>query len=230
MCGRFSIAVRIGYLSERFGVSEPPEISLPVFNIAPAEEVPVITSNGFPHCSMMRWGLVPPWTHKRKPPVVVNIRAEGLIAKTQFRTLLLQGRCIVPATGFYEWEKTGSQKYPVYFRLKHMEIFAMAGLCDINRAPDGGREWTFSIITTSPNSRVRPIHDRMPAILNHEDEKNWLDPDYGTVEDLVQMLHPFPSGEMKNYRVTKKVNSPSYKSEDAVAEEIPGICDLSWWD
>ncbi len=230
MCGRFSIAVRIGYLCERFGVSEPPEISLPAFNIAPAEDVPVITANGFPHCSMMHWGLVQPWTHKRKPTVLVNVRAEGLSEKNQFQTHLSHGRCIVPATGFYEWEKTGSQKYPVYFRLKHSEVFAMAGLCGINRAPDDGWEWTFSIITTGPNSLVRPLHDRMPAILSQEDEKNWLNPDYGTAEDLVQMLHPFPSEKMKNYRVTKRANSLSYKSEDAVAEDIPEICDLSRWD
>jgi putative SOS response-associated peptidase YedK len=231
MCGRFSIAVRIGYLAERFGVCEPVGISLPRFNIAPAEEVPVITGNGCVNCVMLHWGLVAPRTNDRKPaPALVNIRAEGLNGNNPFRILLPRGRCIVPATGFYEWGKSGSRKYPMYFRLKHMEVFGMAGLCDIHQVPDGRTVGTFSVITTSPNSLVGSLHDRMPAILNQENEKKWLDQEHGTVEELVQMLNPFPSGEMKTYRVTRRVNRPSYKSGDAVEEEIPGTCELSRWD
>ena len=232
MCGRFSIAVRIGYLAERFGVREPPGISLPRFNIAPGEEVPVITGNERVQVVMMHWGLIPSWTRGEKPAQApVNARAEGLNEKKLFRPLLLHGRCIVPATGFYEWKKSGNQKVPYYFRMKNQEIFGMAGLCDSWKAPDGRMVWSFTIITTNPNSLVTPIHNRMPAILNPQDEKKWLDPGRDISEGLVTMLNPYPPDDMEAYRVTKLVNNPSFKSETAVEEEKPGSTnDLYTWD
>jgi len=177
MCGRFSIAVKIGYLAERFGVREPPEISLPMFNIAPGEAVPVMTGTGGTQITMMHWGLTPLWTKGERPALTpINAKAEGLTEKKLFRPHLLHGRCIVPATGFYEWKKSGNQKSPYYFRMKTQEIFGMAGLCDSWKAPDGRIVGSFTIITTSPNSRVLPVHNRMPAILKREDEKKWLAP------------------------------------------------------
>jgi len=231
MCGRFSLAVRIGYLADRFGISEFPEIPLPMFNIAPAEMVPVITGNGSEHCSLMSWGLDPQKRDGEKhAPALVNVRSEGLAGKYQFRNLLTHGRCIVPATGFYEWGKTGSQTFPMYFRLKNEEIFGMAGLCYSWQAPDGRMSGTFTVITTSPNSLTRSFHDRMPAILRKEDEKKWLDTEHGSVDEVVQLLKPFPSGEMETFRVTKRVNSPLFKSETAVVEEISELSDLDMWD
>ncbi len=222
MCGRFSIAVRIGYLADRFGVSEPGGITLPLYNIAPGEEVPVITGSGNAQCILMQWGLIPSWTKDEKTsPAPINARAEGLNEKKLFRTLLSRGRCIVPATGFYEWKKSGNEKYPVYFRLKSQETFGMAGLCDSWQGPDGSITWSFTIITTSPNSLVLPVHNRMPAMLKQEDEKTWLDPKFGAFEELAPLLNPYPSVGIESYRVTKKVNHPSFKSDTAVQEEIP---------
>ncbi|MCX6700732.1 MAG: SOS response-associated peptidase [Methanomicrobiales archaeon] len=232
MCGRFSIAVRIGYLAERFGVHEPPGISLPRFNIAPGEEVPVITGNERAQVVMMHWGLIPSRIRGEKPAQApVNARAEALNENKLFRPLLLHGRCVVPATGFYEWKKSGNQKSPYYFRMKTQEIFSMAGLCNSREAPDGRMVWSFTIITTGPNSLVTPIHNRMPAILIREDEKKWLCPDCDISEGLATMLNPYPPENMMAYRVTKMVNKPSFKSKATVQEENPGATnDLFAWD
>jgi putative SOS response-associated peptidase YedK len=232
MCGRFSIAVRISYLAERFGVIEPAGISLPRFNIGPGEDVPIITGIRPAEVEMMQWGLIPSWNKGGKPSTTpINARAEGLADKKLFRALLQKGRCLVPATGFYEWKTSGNQKIPYYFRMKSQEIFGMAGLCDSWRAPDGRIIWSFTIITTNPNSLVLPLHNRMPAILKQEDEKEWLDPGYDVFEGPKTMLNPYPPEEMELYRVTKMVNSPSFKSETAVQEEIPGTSsNLFMWD
>ena len=232
MCGRFSIAVRIGYLSERFGVCEPSGISLPRFNIAPGEEVPIITGTGSSQPVMMHWGLIPSWTKGEKPALApVNARVEGLTEKQLFRALLPGGRCIVPATGFYEWSKSGNKKSPYYLRMKSQAVFGMAGLCDSWKAPDGRAVWSFTIITTSPNSLVLPLHNRMPAILNRQDEKRWLDPGYDISEELGTMLKPYPSDDMEAYRVSSMVNNPSFKSDTSVQEEIPVPSNnLSMWD
>lgn len=232
MCGRFSIAVRIGYLADRFGVSEPGGISLPLYNIAPGEEVPVIAGPANSKCIIMQWGLIPSWTKDEKTSqALINARAEGLNEKKLFRALLSHGRCIIPASGFYEWKTSGDYKSPCYFRMKSQEIFAMAGLCDSWKAPDGRIVRTFTIITTSPNSLVLPVHNRMPAVLKQEDEKTWLDPKFGDFEELAPLLSPYPSVGMERYRVTKKVNHPSFKSETAVQEEIPVTnTRLGMWD
>ena len=224
MCGRFSIAVRIGYLAERFGVSEPVGLLLPMFNIAPGEEVPVITWNGTLQCSMMQWGLIPSWTTGENPALTpINARAEGLIEKKMFRSLLSKGRCVIPATGFYDWKKSGEEKYPWYFRMKDLEIFGIAGLFDSWKAPDERIVRSFSIITTLPNSLVVPYHDRMPAILKQEDERKWLDPGIHFNDELATLLTPYTPEDMETYRVTKLVNSPSFKSGATVMEEMPGI-------
>jgi len=232
MCGRFSIAVRISYLAERFGVSEPSGISLPMFNIAPGEEVPVITGTGSAHVAMMYWGLIPSWIKGGKPAMApINARAEGLADKKLFRVLLKNGRCIIPATGFYEWKRSGNQKFPYYFRMKSQEMFGMAGLCDSWMTPEGMIAWSFTIITTSPNSMVIPLHNRMPAILKWEDETKWLDPSCNICEAMETMLNPYPPDEMELYRVTKMVNNPSFKSETAVQKKLPGTNNnLFMWD
>ena len=223
MCGRFSIAKRISYLAERFGVNEPAGITLPRFNIGPGEEVPVITGTRNAEVVMMHWGLIPSWNTGGRPTTTpINARAEGLADKKLFRALLPNGRCIIPATGFYEWKTSGNQKFPYYFRMKSQEMFGMAGLCDSWMAPDGRIVWSFAIITTCPNSMVHPLHNRMPAILKRDDEKEWLDPGCDICDGLETMLNPYPPDEMELYRVTKMVNNTSFKSETAVQKEITG--------
>lgn len=231
MCGRFSIAVRIGDLAEQFGISEPKGLVLPMYNIAPGENVPVITTTTGLVCLLMKWGLVPSWSKGEKPDLApINARAEGLMEKPLFRGLVSHGRCIVPATGFYEWKKNGREKVPVYFRMKDDEVFGMAGLCSSRKAPDGRITWSFTIITTSPNSVVLPVHTRMPAILDQDLQEGWLDMASPVSAELPEILKPYPPDRMVAYRVTKQVNSPSFKSEAAVTKDMQQDFSLSGWE
>jgi putative SOS response-associated peptidase YedK len=237
MCGRFSIAVRIGYLTERFGIPEPPDISLPIYNIAPGEIVPVIfqsrefSNQGETKVDLMRWGLIPGWTKEDQPAITpINARIEGIDKKDLFRNLLHNGRCIVPASGFYEWEKPGKTRFPWYIRLKEQQIFGMAGLFDTRKRPDGTITRSFTIITTRANSLVAPLHNRMPAIIMRGDEKKWLDPAYDVNTALALVPDPYPEEAMELFRVTVSVNTPSFKSESAVKKEAPPDFSLEKWN
>ena len=220
MCGRFSLAVRIGALTERFGVTEPPDLVLPRFNIAPGEQVPVIvhshtdTSTAYSTLSQMEWGIIPPWSTGPGPAVrPINLRSEGLAAgKSPYGSLVEQGRCIIPATGFYEWKSSGNRKYPCYFSFQEKAIFGLAGLYSMQESPDGLSTGSFAILTTSPNHLVQPFHDRMPVILSREHEAAWLGGLTGPARDLVaHIAPPYPPERMEVVRVTQRVNDPSFK-------------------
>jgi putative SOS response-associated peptidase YedK len=214
MCGRFSIAVRIGIFARRFGIPEPMDCTLPRFNIAPTENVPVIVREGLNNkVSMMRWGLIPSWAAGAgNGPNPINARAEGLSENNMYHDLLVRGRCLVPATGFYEWRTSGQKKTPFYFSKKDNSLFTMAGLFDVRKARDGIETRSFTIITTTPNDLVAPFHNRMPVILSYEGEEAWADLNADVTGDIESLLVPFPSGEMEAFEVSQTVNNPSNKT------------------
>ena len=124
----------------------------------------------------MHWGLIPHWG--ADPSIgnrTINARAETLTDLPSFKSIVDRRRCIIPADGFYEWRKEGRRKVPMWVHLRSREPFGLAGLWDVWRKPDGKRVESFTIITTEPNELVRPIHNRMPVILQREDEEQWLD-------------------------------------------------------
>jgi putative SOS response-associated peptidase YedK len=125
-------------------------------------------------------------------------------------------RCLVPASGFYEWKKDGKRKIPYYIHLKERPLFAIAGLYDIWY--DAGNEAypTYTIITTDANELVAPFHDRMPVILKQEDEKRWLGGDTPTSDEMKKILGPYPPGEMDVYPVSSRVNSPDVDDEQLI--------------
>ncbi|MDI9632581.1 MAG: SOS response-associated peptidase [Methanolinea sp.] len=209
MCGRFTLALTVG-LGERFGVDTAGLALAPRYNIAPSQQVPVIytTHEGRRVIQQMTWGLVPSWTRDMtgaRP--LINARADTLHERPSFRGPLARHRCLVPATGFYEWEKSGTQKVPVYIRRKDGELFAFAGLYDVlkGRVPP---LWTFTIITTDPNPLVARFHDRMPAILRREDEARWIAPGPIRREELAEILSPYPEDVLEAYHVSRLVNDP----------------------
>ena len=234
MCGRFSLAVRIGALAERFGVTEPQDLILPRFNIAPGEQVPVLVSSHTDHStgeitlSQMEWGIIPPWSTGPRPAVhPINLRSEGLAGgRSPYGSLVEQGRCIIPATGFYEWKATGSRKYPYYFSIKDKALFGLAGLCSLRESPDGPLVGSFAILTTRPNSLVQPYHDRMPVILSREHEAAWLGGMPGPARDLVEKItSPYPPGMMEVVRVTPRVNDPAFKERASTEADNYGTLD-----
>jgi len=221
MCGRYSIVKSQGEIEGAFDVHLAGfdwVSSLRRYNVAPTQEaLVVIQEEEQRQARLFRWGLVPVWDQKRR---LINIRDDTLRDKRTFRRNLLHGRCVVVADGFYEWKKISSKrKAPMYIRLEGGHAFAFAGLwsrrgADLYGAP------SFSIITTSPNDLVGPIHDRMPVILSPDALDTWLDPDLDEETDLgglLSLLGPFPAAQMETYEVSKVVNSPSNDGPDCIA-------------
>ncbi|WP_276497904.1 SOS response-associated peptidase [Pontibacter litorisediminis] len=208
MCGRYSVIPKAKgdsrvakLLAERMQEGR--------YNAAPSQSLPVVTGDKPDTIQYFSWGLQPFWAKDAKAVKrSINARAETLTEKPSFRTLLKSKRCLVPADGFFEWQKTEHGKVPHRILLKSEELFSFAGLWD-EWADKGTGEvlHTFTIITTEANKLVRPIHDRMPVMLSPEAEELWLD-EHETQEDLLSLLKPFEAAQMKEYPVSTLVNSP----------------------
>ncbi|HSA58963.1 MAG TPA: SOS response-associated peptidase [bacterium] len=221
MCGRYTQTAPYPKLADRFGLpSKGPKLK-PRYNIAPTQDVPVIVKdpNGGPHLEIMHWGLVPHWAKDPKVGYkMINARAETLKEKPSFRAPLQSRRCIVPATGFFEWKREGARKTPMYFTAADGEPLGLAGLWETWKTPDGGLLRSFTIITTEANGLLKPIHDRMPVILGREDEAAWMDAGDVSVESLLRMLKPCAEGRLTGYAVGTLVNSPKNDSEACLSQ------------
>ena len=153
---------------------------------------------------------------------MINARAETLMERPAFRGAVQSRRCLVPASGFYEWKKEGRRKVPFYIRLKTTPLFAFAGLYETLRGPAGGELPTVAIITTVPNELVAGLHDRMPAILARDQEESWIRAGAVGSADLARMLAPYPWGEMEAYPVSGKVNDPQSEGPGLISP-LPGL-------
>jgi putative SOS response-associated peptidase YedK len=161
----------------------------------------------------------------------INARAETLTELPSFKNIVDQRRCIIPADGFYEWRKEGKHKVPMWVHLKTKDPFALAGLWDVWRKPDGKRLESFTIITTEPNELVRPVHNRMPVILSREDEEQWLDASRTPFSKAKSVLKPHPDELMDAHDVSPIVNSAKYDGPECIQpvseDEIPSVRQLS---
>ena len=214
MCGRFTLHHNLEEIEERFAAEVASAEAAPRYNIAPTQDVLVVTQNGGRHLQSVHWGLIPSWAKDMAiGSRMINARAETLAEKPAFRAALLRRRCLIPADGFYEWQaspegkKTG--RTPMHIRRKDGGLFAFAGLWEEWHSPDGSPLRSCTIITTTPNTVVAPIHDRMPALLRPEDERHWLDHSVTQTSDLLSLLAPYPAAEMTAYAVGRQVNAPT---------------------
>ncbi len=218
MCGRFTLAATIEEIAAEFGVSDVSVKHQPRYNIAPTQEVLVVVKNGERRLEQFRWGLVPHWA--KEPDThysMSNARAETLAEKPTYRVPFAKRRCLVLADGFYEWQKVGDKKVPMFIRLKSGRPFGFAGLWDIWVPPDGGEPLkSCTIITTTPNELLKPIHDRMPVILPHDAIEDWLTIDGPQPDELLSLLKPYPEAEMETYAVSRYVNSPANDSPKCI--------------
>lgn len=191
----------------------------PRFNCAPSQLLPVIRLNkdGERVIDLVRWGLIPHWTKGKPKSQPINARAETVATSGMFRHALDRRRCLVPADGFYEWLKKGDVKQPIYIHLQDDRPFGFAGLWE-RWAPDESSERvdTFTIITTTPNSEMRPIHDRMPVILPETAWESWLDRERKG-SDVAALLQPYEDGRLETYPVSTHVNSPRNDDPKCVA-------------
>lgn len=214
MCGRYSLSRPDETLRELFGVALEPRAE-PRWNVAPTQCVPVVREDapGVRRAVCLRWGLVPAWA--TEPSVgsrMINARAETAAAKPAFREALRARRCLVPADGFYEWQGTGRRKQPWLFTLRGGLPLALAGIWERWSGPGGPLE-TFAVLTTEANDLVRPVHDRMPAVVAPEHFDLWLDPRMRETGRLAPVLRPFPAERMEARPVDAAVNDP--RNDDA---------------
>jgi putative SOS response-associated peptidase YedK len=221
MCGRFTLRTSPSDISTLFDVSIPDPSVVPRYNIAPTQNVSVILQEGNSLESnrqwrFFRWGLVPSWakdlsiSHK-----LINARGETISEKPSFRSAFKKRRCLVLADGFYEWEKTDSGKQPHYFTQHNESVMAFAGLWEYWE--NESTVFSCTIITTTANSLLDPMHDRMPVILDSEDHQQWLDPDFYEKESLQQLIKPYSADKMTSRLVNKTVNHVKNETPDCLA-------------
>lgn len=191
----------------------------PRYNIAPSQSVPVIRQlheNSLRQLDMLRWGLVPHWAKDLKIGYkMINARAETITDKPAFRAPFKRQRCLVAASGFFEWQHAGNAKLPFYIHLKDDRLIGFAGLWESWHGPQGATIESCAIITTGANKLVRGIHDRMPIIIRPDQYDTWLAQSSGQ-NTLLQLLNPYPAEEMVAYRVSSKVNSPKNDTPDCL--------------
>jgi putative SOS response-associated peptidase YedK len=209
MCGRYTVAVDPQLLAERFGVTLPEDIA-PRFNVAPTDPVLALTERSAGRELMVaRWGLIPHWAKDAKGSArMINARAESLAEKPAYRPLLAKNRCLILADGFYEWRlDPDGKKRPVRSALDDGAPFGFAGLWTSWRDPESGESLrSCTIITTTANEIVAPVHDRMPVMLPRGVEEEWLDREV-PVEAALTLLQPYPPEHMIAADASMLVNS-----------------------
>ena len=224
MCGRASLTKIEKELEERFGSSFYSEDlerynPLPNYNVAPTHMHPVITGEDPKHFRYFRWGLIPFWAKDEKIGYrMINARIESILEKPSFRKPVEKRRCIVPFDGFYEWKKMeDGNKQPYRIVSKQLEIFSIAGIWERWKSPENEEIFTFSLITMPANEMMSEIHDRMPAILDGEMEKHWLDQDV-PAKELIESIHGPSNEELRAYPVSKAVGNVRNNGPDLIEE------------
>lgn len=214
MCGRFALKAKSERVKAEFKAAVlPGTAGFERFNIAPSQMISAVLNNESERVlTQLKWGLVPSWA--KDPDIgsrMINARSETLTEKPSFRDAFKKRRCIIPSSGFYEWQKSASGgKQPFYFYLKEKEVFGFAGLYE---------EWldnqtgelleTCTIITTEANAVLKPVHDRMPVILVATDYDEWLDEKQTDTKRLQRLLVPYSADAMASHVVSRAVNITS---------------------
>jgi putative SOS response-associated peptidase YedK len=220
MCGRYDLDANNNQLALHFDLNELTleqvtydKATFPRYNIPPTSSVITVISDGSNnHPCNMTWGLVPFWIKNMNDRAkMINARAETIIERPSYKNIFRGQRCLIPATGFFEWKRNSDKsKQPFRITLESEEIFAFAGIWDHvtpKNFPENGPVTSCSIVTTSSNRLMKPIHDRMPVILPKDRYSDWLNPNNDNTEDLLDMLRPFDSDLMSYYKVSNLVNS-----------------------
>lgn len=216
MCSRYSLtapheAVR-AYFATKTAHDFPPR-----YNIAPTQPVLVVRRNhaGDREQHLVRWGLIPSWVKDpREFTTLINARSETAADKPSFRGSLRHRRCLVPATGFYEWTGKPGQKIPHMFRPRDGGLLALAGLAEHWVGADGSELETMAILTTTANATMRPIHDRMPVVIEPEHFEVWLDCSTGTSKIAETLLSPPPADLLEVLDVNPRLNNPRNEGPD----------------
>jgi putative SOS response-associated peptidase YedK len=222
MCGRFRQTRSQKQLEERFQAEAEAEVEVvPRYNIAPTQ--PVVTvrqerGKALRRLSAMRWGLIPSWAKDMSyGNQTVNARSETVTTKLSFSDSVRYRRCLIPADGFYEWKKSGKVRQPYLFEVGEGELFAFAGLWDEWKNPEGKIIESCTILTTTPNTLLTDIHDRMPVITTPDKYALWLNPEVEDFAAVREILKPYDPSLMRCYPVSTKVNHVQNENADCAA-------------
>jgi putative SOS response-associated peptidase YedK len=208
MCGRYTLTKSDNDVAKRFNLAtKPKEHVRPNYNVAPTQTMPVITAgeDGKRAIEFMKWGI-PRFLGKDLVKELINTRSDKAFGGF-WRKTVCNHRCLIPATGFYEWRTTKDGKVPYFIHPKDEDLYAFAGIWDTWKSDDGHEIKTYSIMTSDPNKEMKAIHTRMPVILHHEDEAAWLEPSNDNQEKLEKLLFPSEDNRLEIYKVSRDVNS-----------------------
>lgn len=219
MCGRYNLITDAAALIDFFELSEAPPCE-PRYNIAPSQHVPAVREeNGKRRLVQLRWGLIPSWSKTEATGYsMINARAETLAQKPAFRTAFRRRRCLIPATGFYEWQaRDGGGKQPFHIRIGEGRLFAFAGLWEQWQIAGQQAIESCTIVVTDANGKISPVHHRMPLILDPADYAVWLDTTSSRPAELQQLLRPCPDHWLSLYPISSRVNKPGNNDPDCIA-------------
>ena len=213
MCGRFTLYHDDAELQERFHaiVAEESRRLEPRYNIAPSQEITTVCEDRGRQLMAMQWGLIPAWAKDGGRPLI-NVRADTLAAKPYFRRALTHRRCLIPASGFYEWKEADNPreggKTPIYFQPVDGALLGLAGIWEEQTDADGSPRLTCAIVTTEPNALLGLVHNRMPVIVPRGAQDLWLDPAQTDAADLLALLAPYTEADLEAFPVSRLVNAP----------------------
>lgn len=222
MCGRYALTTSPEVLAALLELDYLRYHLVQRYNIAPTQIAPVARKSGGGEARElvgMQWGLIPSWAKDRSiGSRLINARGETAAEKPAFRSAFKRRRCLVPASGFFEWKKIDAgkrpQKQPFYIYRADEQPIVMAGLWESWDDPERGEALeTYTVLTTEANAQLRDLHDRMPVILEPEQFSTWLDPDQHDVGTLQSLLQPAAEGVLAMHPVSTRVNSP--KNDDS---------------
>ena len=203
MCGRFALW-STEKIESRFQTTNKLTGFISSYNVSPGSITPIIIKNSPKQIKLMKWGM---------GDLIINARAEGIEEKYIFRDSISDRRCLVPVNGFYEWKRLNiegkDEKMPWFIGLKGQTLFSLAGIYDTHNS--------YVIITTAPNKLLSQIHNRMPVILNRNDEDKWLDRSL-SISKALNFLKPYPEKGMVGYSVSKQINNPGNNFPSLVKE------------
>lgn len=217
MCGRFVLHHTTAEVSEHFGVEQVSFELQPRYNIAPSQPVAVVRQRGARSLDACKWGLVPSWV--KDPKIgnrMINARAETLAEKPSYKSALKRRRCLIPASGFYEWRQEGVERIPTYIHTLDESLLALAGLWEEWQSPDGSQLLSCTILTTEANEFMGAIHIRMPVILPAAAREKWLDPEQQDLEPLLALLQPLAGDELASHAVGRQVNAASFDETSCI--------------
>lgn len=228
MCGRFTLSASASEVAQQFDLPAEP-ILVPRYNIAPTQPVGIVRAQSARAASaaisrdwaLTLWGLIPSWA--KDPGIansLINARAETVTEKPAFRAAFKRRRCLVPTTGFYEWQRQEKRKQPYYITVGEGSLFAIAGLWETWHGPDGSEIETCTLLTTEANAMMEPLHTRMPVIIAPEDYADWLgtgaDASPQALDQLRHLLRPYPAKEMAAIPVSSYVSNARNEGAECI--------------